>query len=491
MFFPEPLFSRAVSREFYSKSRTSTGRGSHKDDGTDILSQDVGTAAGAACARAGGALWSGAGRQEWQSSVTIHGPARRPPGCWLQVPYAYRRACVLTLCSALPAADISFWCGAVLCLSSEAVGCAQPPCNSPDALAQIQTDRVAEDKLAGMVRVLKRRLASLSDMRQAWSFKVGNFKKDERQLLHDLQHTRTKIKRDKVDFEKFIVVPGPRGRRGPMGMSGPAGRNGYMGSAGQMGFYGEEGNRGPMGNMGRGGRSGVKGEEGPAGAQGPTGQKGSMGRVGVSGRAGLMGHRGMQGGHGNHGIRGERGSSIVGQLGEEGPRGDIGFAGEPGIPGQIGAAGLEGHQGLPGARGTKGAGGTPGIQGAPGRMGRAGRIGRDGNFGLIGGVGPPGSAGVSGSQGIQGNNGLHGIAGIAGSAGYSGFNGAPGAPGVTGNWGMCICIMHLCLAGVPWCVCARAFIEKVASKQNEQSRCPPTIKTLKHKHTCTNVHVHT
>ena len=71
-------------------------------------------------------------------------------------------------------------------LSSEVVGCAAPPCNSFSTMEQMQSEKVTEDKLAGMVRSLKRRIASLNDMRQAWGAKVGAFKMDERHLLRDL-----------------------------------------------------------------------------------------------------------------------------------------------------------------------------------------------------------------------------------------------------------------------------------------------------------------
>ena len=113
---------------------------------------------------------------------------------------------------------------------------------------------MAEDRLAGMVRKLKKRLASLNDMREAWGSKVTNFKLDESRLLRDLGDSSRVVHRDKVDFEHFISSPGPAGAPGPMGAPGQPGIDGYAGPAGEMGFYGDEGSRGPMGAMGAAGR---------------------------------------------------------------------------------------------------------------------------------------------------------------------------------------------------------------------------------------------
>lgn len=229
-------------------------------------------------------------------------------------------------------------------------GCAAPPCDSPNALAQMQSDRVAEDKLSGMVRLLKRRLESLNDLRKSWGSKVSNFKLDQRRLLRDLSDRRAQITRDQSDFASFISSPGPAGPRG-QGRARPPGIDGYPGPQGEMGFYGDNGSRGPMGPMGAAGRTGSKGEVGPDGAQGPTGLQGERGRPGVPGPAGPMGHRCSSGVKGDTGSRGEHGHVMVGPVGAQGPRGSMGFAGPPGIPGAICDMGDEGHQGLPGSRG--------------------------------------------------------------------------------------------------------------------------------------------
>jgi len=139
---------------------------------------------------------------------------------------------------------------------AQAFGLSTAAGDSPNALAQMQADsgRFAEDRLAGMVRRLKKRMASLNDMREAWSSKVSEFKLDERRLLRDLGDSSRVIHRDKVDFEHFISSPGPVGAPGPMGAAGYPGVAGDPGPAGGMGFYGRSGGKGPTGAMGAAGR---------------------------------------------------------------------------------------------------------------------------------------------------------------------------------------------------------------------------------------------
>ena len=147
----------------------------------------------------------------------------------------------------------------------------------PNSMPLLPSDTAAQEKLASMVRTLKKRLDSLSDLSRDWEDEVDNFRKDEQHLLRDIEEKSAKIHRDQLDYGNFIRTPGPLGERGEVGPPGPPGADGYQGPEGQMGWYGSIGNRGPIGPMGSAGRRGSKGVRGPPGPQGPTGLTGAMG----------------------------------------------------------------------------------------------------------------------------------------------------------------------------------------------------------------------
>jgi hypothetical protein len=148
--------------------------------------------------------------------------------------------------------------------------CAFPPCTQPGPMAMAlppaapiaSVDPVAEDRLKGMVRALKRRLSKLNTMMGSWQGKVENFDKDQQSMLRDLTDKQKKVVRDNQDEENFLATPGPAGKRGPDGWAGRPGPDGAMGPMGPAGFIGYEGQRGPVGPEGRQGWMGTTGQVG-------------------------------------------------------------------------------------------------------------------------------------------------------------------------------------------------------------------------------------
>jgi hypothetical protein len=132
----------------------------------------------------------------------------------------------------------------------------------PPAAPIAAVDPVAEDRLKGMVRALKRRLSKLNTMMGSWQGKVENFDKDQQSMLRDLTDKQKKVVRDNQDEENFLATPGPAGQRGPDGWAGRPGPDGAMGPMGPAGFIGYEGQRGPVGPEGRQGWMGTTGQVG-------------------------------------------------------------------------------------------------------------------------------------------------------------------------------------------------------------------------------------
>ena len=193
--------------------------------------------------------------------------------------------------------------------------CAFPPCTQPGPVAMslppaapiASLDPVAEDRLKGMVRALKRRLSKLNTMMGSWQGKVENFDKDQQLMLRDLTDKQKKVVHDKQDEENFLATPGPAGKRGPDGWAGRSGQPGVMGPTGPAGFFGYEGQEGPVGPQGAPGMVGMTGQFGVQGAQGTPGQFGAQGASGLAGQRGGVGRRGRQGVHGDTGAEGPPG----------------------------------------------------------------------------------------------------------------------------------------------------------------------------------------
>ncbi len=95
-------------------------------------------------------------------------------------------------------------------------------------------------------------------------------------------HTATPLQ------ERFVPVPGPRGRDGVDGPRGPAGAPGADGKDGPAGADGEPGAPGAAGVAGEDGsdgQPGVDGKDGAAGPAGPPGESGATGPAGEPGRS--------------------------------------------------------------------------------------------------------------------------------------------------------------------------------------------------------------